>query len=162
MKLTTLLLSLVTLSVAGYVSPRTPPIERDVEGLPISTSPAEPQSPVKEYMSNAERIRRGLPLNPPQRRSESLVARAPQPSSAPGNTGRVFAVFGDTAQSGYFSRTLDAQGRYVVTQEAGEGIMIRLRRHELITMVRLKYAFMIDIFMTLFYSTRTGLVGSPG
>jgi hypothetical protein len=135
MKLTTLLVSLVTLSVVEYVSSRTPPIERDiadVEGLPA----AGPHFPAREYLSNAERLRRGLPLNPPQRRSEWLVARAPQPSSAPGNTGQVFAVFGDTAQSGYFSSTLDAQGRYVVTQNAAEGVMITIQGHELVALVR--------------------------
>jgi hypothetical protein len=133
MKLTTLLFPLVTLSVAGYVSSRTSPIEREVVvGLPAPG----PRFPAKEYLSNAERIRRGLPLNPPQRRSESLVARAPQPSSAPGNTGQVFAVFGDTSQSGYFSGTLDAEGRYVITQDASQGVTVNIQGHQLVAMVR--------------------------
>jgi len=92
------------------------------------------QSPANGFISNADRIKRGLPLNPPRRRSDSLVARDPVPSPAIGTTGRLY-ITGPT--NGYISATLDAQGRYVVTQDGSQALRIRIYKHELIPIVSL-------------------------
>lgn len=95
-------------------------------------------NPADDTFTNAERMRRGLPLKAPRRRSRlsrtrTVAARAPAPS--PTYCGRLRVETSDSRYSGYVAQNLDDQGRYVVTPDRARAASVYYRDHQLHPMV---------------------------
>lgn len=132
MKITDLFCFIMTLSVKGYASA----LPTDSIDMSKAASPSILLSP-RVHLTNAERMQRGIPLNPPLRRQLSLSTDSilPTPSAKVGVSGRLFVVPSDTTLCGYISNVRDEKGRYVISTDKEDALEVILSNHELIPMV---------------------------
>jgi len=139
MKFTTrILLPIVTFAAVTSALPSSTTSSTSEGDLsPTSSAPAPPVSP----LSNANRLKQGLPPKAPRRRSLRAREAAPSPSPSPAQPtacGRLFVLASDGSYNGFISSTLDEEGRIVVTPNPALAAEVTYSDHRLIPTVGLE------------------------
>jgi hypothetical protein len=130
MKFTSILVPLIMFTAVACAPTST--ATSDGNSSPTSSAAAPPVSSTREPLSNAERLKQGLPLKVPRRRA--LEARDPAPSATP--CGRLFLLASDNSYNGYVSASTDSEGRFFVTPNPSLALEVVYRNHRLIPTVR--------------------------
>lgn len=128
MKLNNLLLPLVT--IAGVVSalPSPTTMAGDDDLPPTSSAPSPPTSSASGHLSNAERLKQGLPLKTPRHRiGEARAEDGPEPTPC----GRLYVQASDNSYNGFVSASLDRKGRFTVVPNPELAIEVVYQDHRL-------------------------------
>ena len=134
MKFTNIMTPLVlfTTVVSALALTTTSTTSSDGDLSPTSSAAAPSVSSAREPLSNAERLKQGLPLKAPRRRA--LEARDPAPSTTA--CGRLFLLASDNSYNGFVASNTDEQGRFFVTAHPSAALEVVYSNHRLIPTVR--------------------------
>jgi hypothetical protein len=138
MKLNSLFLPLVTLAavVCALPSPTTMAGDDDLPptssapSSATSSAPSSATSSAGEHMTNAERLKQGLPLMIPRHRTGELSLEArggPEPTTC----GRLYVQASDHSYDGFVSASLDRKGRFTVVPNPELAIEVVYQDHRL-------------------------------